>query len=112
MKKDGIFREDPTEEPRKDEWEKHPIYLADMRALFGTPPNLKCRYCNKADHELFYGHCRECADKKDVPKKMATSQEFLDAFEQGRSVLIKGIPEAWIHKKYPWWHWWRWFLKK
>ncbi|TSC84349.1 MAG: hypothetical protein G01um101413_644 [Parcubacteria group bacterium Gr01-1014_13] len=110
MGKDGPFREDPKE-PLKAEWEKHPIYLADMGGLFGAPPRLKCRYCAKADYELFYGHCRECADKKDIPKKRATSQEFHDASEKGSGVVIKGIPEEWGKKKqtYPWWQFWHWF---
>lgn len=111
MEKDGPFREDPKE-VHKYEWEKHPVYLADMGGLFGAPPRLKCRYCDKADYELFYGHCQECADKKDVPKKTASPQEFHDASNRGSSVVIKGIPAELNQKKqYPWWHWWHWFLK-
>ncbi len=109
MGKNGPFREDPKE-IRKEEWERHPIYIGDVGALCGARPNLKCRYCSMADYELFYGHCQECADKKDVPKNRAPPQEFHDAYHKGRGVVIKGKPEEWDQKKqYPWWQFWRWF---
>jgi len=113
MEKDGPYREDPKE-LRKAEWEKHPVYLADMSALFGGRPNLKCQYCGGADYELFYGHCQKCAETKGVPKRTAKPQEFHDALNRGTSTVIKGIPEGFSaqKKKYHWWHWRRWFSSK
>ena len=112
MEKDGPFREDPKELV-KPEWEKHPVYLADMGGLFGAPPNLKCQYCDKAAYELFYGHCRECAKTKDVPQITATPEEFHNTYNRGGSVVVSGIKEHLAQKKgYPWWKFWRWFSKK
>ena len=89
----------------KKEWERHPRYLADAGGLFGAPPRLKCQYCGKNDYELFYGHCRACADTKGVPKKTAELQAFHDALNGGSSTVLDGAPKRW----YKWWHWRRWF---
>ncbi len=93
---------------KENDWQKHPCYLADAGGLFGAPPRLKCQYCHKGDYELFYGHCRECAEKNNIPKNRVEPQEFHDALNKGASVVVNGIPKTW----YPWWHWRRWFSIK
>lgn len=109
MKKDGPFREDPKELVRP-EWEKHPVYLADIGGLFGAPPRCKCQYCDKLDYELFYGHCRACAKTKGVPQITAAPQEFHDAANRGSIAVVKGKPAEWGQKKQrPWWQFWHWF---
>jgi hypothetical protein len=85
--------------------EKHPRYLADAGALFGAAPRLKCQGCARSAYELFYGHCHDCADTRDIPKKTAEPQAFHDALDNGTSTVVEGLP-ARLH---PWWHWRRWF---
>lgn len=114
MENSGPYREKP-EEPKKTkaEWEKHPAYIADGGGLFGAPPQLKCQYCGKTDYELFYGHCKECANTKGIPQETATPEEFHSAMNSGTNIIIKGLPKDFgKQKQYPWWHWRRWFSKK
>jgi len=92
----------------KEEWRKHPEYLADCGGFTGTPPILQCQYCDKKDYELFYGHCKECAKAKDIPLNTAKPEEFHEAMNKGCSVVMKGPPKRFSH----WWHWRRWFSPK
>ena len=90
---------------KKEAWRKHPRYLADAGGLFGAPPQLKCRGCKKLDYELFYGHCKKCAEAEGIPMRTAEPQAFHDALDSGTSTVLEGAPRKW----YPWWHWRRWF---
>ncbi len=92
----------------KEEWHKHPEYLADMGGLCGAPPELKCQYCEKKDYELFYGHCKKCAVEKNIPRNTAEPEEFHKAVEEGEPTVVKGPPQHF----FPWWHWHRWFPRK
>lgn len=89
---------------KKESWREHPQYLADASALFGGHPHLKCRGCEKLDYELFYGHCKKCADEKGIPKQAAEPQTFHDALKSGTTRVAQGVPKVW----YPVWHWRRW----
>lgn len=93
---------------QKPEWMRHPRYLADAGGLFGAPPQLRCQYCFKNDYELFYGHCRPCADNKNIPQKVAPVEVFNRTIERGSTTVMQGAPKEW----WPWWHWRRWFVKK
>lgn len=88
-----------------EDWRKHPRYLADAGGLFGAPPGLVCVCCDKKDWELFYGHCRQCADTKSIPQKMPHPQKFHDTLSAGTSIVVEGLPK----KSYAWWHWRHWF---
>jgi len=48
---------------------KKTSYIADPSAFGGSPPRLECLYCNKRSCELFFGACRDCAAKNNVPIK-------------------------------------------
>jgi len=88
----------------QEEWRKHPEYIADCGGVFGTPPNLKCQYCERRDYELFYGHCKSCAIKKEIPQNMADPYEFHEAVRRGETTIVKGLPK----KNLPWWSLRRW----
>ncbi len=77
---------------RREDWTRHPPYLADAGGLFGAAPRLKCRgrNCGKATHELFYGHCRPCAERKGIPIQVASPEEFRKALDRGTTAVISG----------------------
>lgn len=90
----------------REDWRKHPRYLADFGGLFGAPSRLKCQGCKKNDYELSYGHCVACAEKKGIPRQyMGSPQTAHDALAAGTTVAVQDPPKRW----YPWWHWRRWF---
>jgi hypothetical protein len=88
----------------KNDWRKNPVYLADIGGLFGAPPNLKCVECGTVDYELFYGHCKKCAQEKNIPQNVSEPEEFHEAVKQGSPIVVKTTKEI-----YPWWHFRRWF---
>src|SRR3989338_2224026 len=87
------------------DWKKHPRYLADAGGLFCAPPQLVCQNCKKNDYELFYGHCRNCAEEKNIPQNTAKPEKFNKALSSGCSTIMEGVPKNW----YPWWSWRHWF---
>ena len=102
-----------------EEWRKHPKFLADGGGLFGAPPNLVCQYCDKTCYVLFYGHCKECAKNKNIPRESTSPQEFHDTFNKGTTTVITGAPKEWNNKWWrlkhwfsKWLNWKRWFSKK
>lgn len=88
----------------QQEWKKHPQYLADVGGLFGAPPRLKCLCCEQSDYELFYGHCRKCAESKDIPRETASIEKFHEAVESGTPVVVEEAPS----RVRAWWHPRRW----
>lgn len=84
------------------EWKKHPKYMADAGGLFGAPPQLVCQYCHGKDYELFYGHCRECAEKNNIPQTIAEVEKFQKAIDSGSTTVIE-------YESRKWWSWRYWF---
>lgn len=77
---------------RRVDWRRHLPYLADPGGLFGAAPLLECKgeQCGKATHELFYGHCRPCAERKGIPIQVASPEEFRKAIDRGANAVISG----------------------
>lgn len=78
-----ILAQEPTD------WTKNTPYCADIGGLFGAPPNLQCsdKDCNAMTHELFYGHCRTCAEKKNIPINVAPPEAFHKAVKEGTAIV-------------------------